>query len=1060
MAAILRSGKFLRLFGGIARNLAAGPNKADDNVVLPSHGIVLDKFFSQASFSIQNVLPYIGVSDSGHAEDRFPTRLISCPSKHLGRVSKSEIEIMIQEIEITEACDATMNLLSSQALLAIRLCGNTLDQEVPSVRSDLVSKIWSLLDEKKIPVSEVHYNALLRVHLENGHNFDPGQMLEDMDSRNDINPDKETFQCLISRHCQQGDIDGASKILQRMKLQGLKINENIFNSLIIGHGEAGDMSRAYGMLKLMKQWGLTPSQETYLTLACAYAKHGDWQNMKKVMEESESHGKSFKDGDFLELIYVVSEGDHKELVGKLLALTKPEMEEFSSMASHLVVRLVNGGHDDVGYNVVKYTVDQSCEIGGFEVANAFLEQIVRVERPMSKLLWIANNMAEHKILAGGLDLMLNFAIHQSNFNMSFKLAEVLISECGTIEKDIFDRVFSLARKTKAEENILKCVQVGKQMGFMSTEVLKTNVFPYLNNWPELVVTSLEDVGLDRKEIVTPLIEWLKEKGRADAAKSVSEIYQERAVGLSSLLASSGSELCFQSPIVEDEVSLKDLEKKVESKESSLVSRADAYLRLLLMYASKGATDQAIKLLLKLKNEDKLHLPQFYDMFGYLIEPQLPKFPIEDKQSCHVSTEQMQVIQSSQVIPVQPYTSGIIINPFYQESSEASFQALSGAAEYDTRVSTPHSTSSGHPSTYSDQSKQSALVSESLSIPHCSIDAVVPDYAISKLHRHFKRSITFGDAREGYLAYVNLESRGKSVNVTESSSLIEQLVKSDLISEASDVTKTMLMRKTHPLPKIFRYLLNKMAINGSVEAMLEIGQFLSTKTKKDISFDNRLCNAYLSAGRGVEFLECLLGDLEAAINSNNESVIQTVKEQFPRGGALGLLDTNPEVLQRFTYLAEKYASIGYPAPMNVLWTYHYIHGNHDIATNIWKTHVKDSNQIMFQKVCQIARTTGNIELAFGLVNHLSEAGHVTSGAKGIAYSCLLDCLCVAKQHRKGCAVLKSAIDESVCLEDINRTALLRLKQGLEEDGLVFPYKIPPKATKKDLVSMDAVDWNEF
>lgn len=1060
MAAILRSGKFLRLFGGVARNLAAGPNKTDENVVLPSHGIVLDKFFSQASFSIQNVLPYIGVSDSGHAEDRFPTRLISCPSKYLGRVSKSEIEIMIQEIEITEASEATMNLLSSQALLAIRLCGNTLDQEIPSVRSDLVSKIWSLLDKKKIPISEVHYNALLRVHLENGHNFDPGQMLEDMDSKNDVNPDKETFQCLISRHCQQGDIDGASKILQRMKMQGLKINENIFNSLIIGHGEAGDMSRAYGMLKLMKQCGLTPSQETYLTLACAYAKHGDWQNMKKVMEESDSHGESFKDGDFLELIYILSEADHKELVGKLLTLTKPEMEEFSSMASHLVVRLVNGGHDDVGYNIVKYAVDQSCEIGGFEVANAFLEQIVRVERPMSKLLWIANNMAEHKILAGGLDLMLNFAIHQSNFNMSFKLADVLISECGTIERDIFDRVFSLARKTKAEENILKCVQVGKQMGFMSAEVLKTNVFPYLNNWPELVVTSLEDVGLHKKEIVTPLIEWLKEKGRADAAKSVAEIYQERAVGITNLPASSGSELCYQLPIVENEVSLKDMEKEIENKESSLVSRANAYLRLLLMYASKGATDQAIKLLLKLKNEDELHLPQFYDIFGYLIEPQLPKFPIESKQSCHVSSDLMQVIQSSQNIHVQPYTSGIILKPFYEESSESAFQALSGAVECGTRISTPHSTSSGHPSTYSDQTEQSASVSESAPTPHCSTNAVVPDYAISKIHRHFKRSLSYGDAKEGFLAYINLESRGKSVNVTESSSLIEQLVKADLISEASDVTKTMLMRKTHPLPKIFRYLLNKMAINGSVEAMLEIGQFLSTKTKKDISFDNRLCNAYLSAGRGEEFLECLLGDLEAAINSNDESIIQTVKEQFPRGGALGLLDTNPEVLQRFTYLAEKYASIGYPAPMNVLWTYHYIQGNHDIASNIWKTHVKDSNQIMFQKVCQIARTTGNIDLAFGLVNHLSEAGHVTSGAKGIAYSCLLDCLCVAKQHRKGCAVLKSAIDESVCLEDINRTALLRLKQGLEEDGLVFPYKIPPKTTKKDLVIMDAVDWNEF
>ena len=43
---------------------------------------------SQTSFSIQNVLPYIGVSDTGHAEDRFPTRHLSTPNRHAGVTSK------------------------------------------------------------------------------------------------------------------------------------------------------------------------------------------------------------------------------------------------------------------------------------------------------------------------------------------------------------------------------------------------------------------------------------------------------------------------------------------------------------------------------------------------------------------------------------------------------------------------------------------------------------------------------------------------------------------------------------------------------------------------------------------------------------------------------------------------------------------------------------------------------------------------------------------------------------------------------------------------------------
>jgi len=288
-----------------------------------------------------------------------------------------------------------------------------------------------------------------------------------------------------------------------------------------------------------------------------------------------------------------------------------------------------------------------------------------------------------------------------------------------------------------------------------------------------------------------------------------------------------------------------------------------------------------------------------------------------------------------------------------------------------------------------------------------------------------------------------------------------LVRADLMREAGEVTRAMLLRDTHPLPKIFRFLLNKLAVNGSVEEILDIGQYLPTNIKKDVSFDNRLCNAYLSAGRGQEFLEVLVNDLDRAIMSGNTELVNLVKDKFPRGGAMGLLDTYPDLLDRYTALANKFASINYVAPMNVLWTYHFINGNRKIADNIWQKHVKNSNQIMFQKVCQVARSTGNIKLAFGLVHHLADAEKVTSGARGIAYSCLLDCLCQANRHKDGYIALKEALDKKVNLEDINRTALVRLKQGLEEEGQMFPFSIPPKNCKRDFErSLSPVDWNDM
>ena len=180
--------------------------------------------------------------------------------------------------------------------------------------------------------------------------------------------------------------------------------------------------------------------------------------------------------------------------------------------------------------------------------------------------------------------------------------------------------------------------------------------------------------------------------------------------------------------------------------------------------------------------------------------------------------------------------------------------------------------------------------------------------------------------------------------------------------------------------------------------------------------------------------------------------------------MGLLDSYPELLDRYTTLAVKFATIDYVAPMNVLWTYHFINGNSEIAESIWQNYVKNSNQIMFQKVCQVARSTGNTNLAFDLVRQLAEADQVTSGARGIAYSCLLDCLCISKRHKEAFAALQEALEQKVTIEDINRTALLRLKQGLEEEGEVFPVRIPPKNSRREydgnLTQESSRDWNEL
>ena len=497
-----------------------------------------------------------------------------------------------------------------------------------------------------------------------------------------------------------------------------------------------------------------------------------------------------------------------------------------------------------------------------------------------------------------------------------------------------------------------------------------------------------------------------------------------------------------------------------------------YLRLLEIFHAAGAVDQAIQLAETLK-ADSLHLPQFHDMFGYLIEPLLGQAPGWGHYGMQTYTFSPQlnsfvpVPVPGQHYPMSPYHQPVMYpHPFYIPPAPP-MQQTESPQESESGVSTPSpmSSSSAEPAPATSMTPRPSISSASVSgtaTPSLYSESTDFNFETSLLHRQLKRAIATEKPDEGLSAFMAMESLGKSTNVTETSALIEQLLRADMMREASDITQAMLVRNTHPLPKIFRFLLNKLAVSGSVEEILQLGQFLPTKIKKDVSYDNRLCNAYLSAGRGQEFLEVLIADLDQAIVTNDPAQMNVIKDQFPRGGAMGLLDTYPELLDRYTTLAVKFATIDYVAPMNVLWTYHFINGNAEIAESIWQNYVKNSNQIMFQKVCQVARSTGNIDLAFGLVRHLADASQVTSGARGIAYSCLLDTLCANKRHKEAYSALREALSHNVTIEDINRTALVRLKQGMEEEGDHFPIHIPPKHQVRKEFSEGglSLDWSEM
>lgn len=77
----------------------------------------------------------------------------------------------------------------------------------------------------------------MRVYLENEHPFVPTTFLTELEQKG-IEPNRVTYQRLITRYCQTGDIEGATRILEYMREKEMPVNEIVFNALVLGHSQA------------------------------------------------------------------------------------------------------------------------------------------------------------------------------------------------------------------------------------------------------------------------------------------------------------------------------------------------------------------------------------------------------------------------------------------------------------------------------------------------------------------------------------------------------------------------------------------------------------------------------------------------------------------------------------------------------------------------------------------------------------------------------------------------------------------------------------------------------
>ena len=116
----------------------------------------------------------------------------------------------------------------------IILTGELMPNEIPENRTILVDAIWQTMDDLSIAKDIRHFNALLKVYLENEHTFNPIGLLKSINA-DGVQPDNETYRLVLHYYCQRGDMEMVNGILETMKQIQYPVDLQILNSLILGY---------------------------------------------------------------------------------------------------------------------------------------------------------------------------------------------------------------------------------------------------------------------------------------------------------------------------------------------------------------------------------------------------------------------------------------------------------------------------------------------------------------------------------------------------------------------------------------------------------------------------------------------------------------------------------------------------------------------------------------------------------------------------------------------------------------------------------------------------------
>ncbi|ETE71867.1 Leucine-rich PPR motif-containing protein, mitochondrial [Ophiophagus hannah] len=350
----------------------------------------------------------------------------------------------------------------NQALLLLRSCGSLLPELPPDERTALAHTMWSKLKGAGVVFDVSHYNALLKVYLQNEHDFSPDVFLTKMEEAN-VQPNRVTYQRLIAAYCNKGDIDGSR-----------------------------DMDSAVNILSVMKDTKIEPGSETYLALLNAYAEKGNINQIEEELKNIEKTEIYLSERDFMDIIFTLAKAGYPQYVQNILEKIKFSKESIPDV-KNLCLRLITFNLEDTAFEVlhsVFVALGLTCEKHNTQ-CNFFLQHCINMEMPLAKLKYFCDNLKASNLHPSPLLSSLFFALEAKKTDLAIGIMKIIKEEGLCLKPHYFWPLLAQHQENKNTEGVINVLKAMDEL----------EVKPSIDTYLLYVFTNLDNPDPVRQRIL-------------------------------------------------------------------------------------------------------------------------------------------------------------------------------------------------------------------------------------------------------------------------------------------------------------------------------------------------------------------------------------------------------------------------------------------------------------------------------------------------------------------------------------------------------------------------------